>query len=107
MGWKSLGRFSIILIAATSVFLGVDGSTVKASGRASPSDAQIRQLIIDESIADYRSRTGGTCPCPYNLARNGSSCGRRSAYSRAGGERPLCYDRDISDEMVEEYRKAH
>lgn len=45
------------------------------------SDDQIAQEIIKESIASYP----GPCACPYNHARNGSSCGRRSAYSRTGG----------------------
>jgi hypothetical protein len=68
-----------------------------------PSDAQIKQLLIDESIAAY----SGNCPCPYNTARNGSRCGRRSAYSREGGEAPLCYPKDVSAEMVKEYREQH
>ena len=67
------------------------------------SDAQIKQLLIDESIAAY----SGNCPCPYNTARNGSRCGRRSAYSREGGEAPLCYPKDVSAEMVQSYRDQH
>jgi hypothetical protein len=67
------------------------------------SDAQIKQILIEESIAAY----SGNCPCPYNAARNGSRCGRRSAYSRAGGAEPLCYPKDVSTEMVEAYRTAH
>ncbi|MEO8901503.1 MAG: hypothetical protein ABI488_07245 [Polyangiaceae bacterium] len=67
------------------------------------SDAQIRQLLIDESIAAY----DGSCPCPYSTARNGSRCGRRSAYSRPGGEAPLCYAKDVSTESVKEYREGH
>jgi len=46
----------------------------------------------------------GNCPCPYNRASNGSRCGGRSAYSRAGGYSPLCYDRDVTDDMVRRYR---
>lgn len=64
---------------------------------------QIRQQMIKTSIASYP----GNCPCPYNLARNGSRCGKRSAYSRPGGSSPLCYSEDISDEMVQNYRKKH
>lgn len=33
----------------------------------------------------------GTCDCPYDLMRNGRSCGGRSAYSRPGGRSPVCY----------------
>lgn len=64
------------------------------------SDAKIREILIERSIALYR----GSCPCPYNRTRNGSRCGKRSAYSRPGGASPLCYDRDISAAMVAEYR---
>jgi hypothetical protein len=65
-------------------------------------DAQIRRLLIQDSIDSY----SGNCPCPYNSASNGSSCGRRSAYSRAGGEEPLCYPGDVTKKLVDEYRAA-
>jgi hypothetical protein len=76
-----------------------------ASAAAKPplSDARIKQILIDESIAAY----SGNCPCPYNTASNGSRCGRRSAYSRAGGEQPSCYPKDVSTEMVQAYRDSH
>lgn len=67
------------------------------------SDAQIKKLLIDESIAAY----DGNCPCPYSRARNGSRCGRRSAYSREGGAAPLCYSKDITADMVQRYRDEH
>ncbi len=66
-------------------------------------DAQIKQLLIKESIASYP----GNCPCPYNTARNGSRCGGRSAYSRSGGYETLCYPEDITQQMVNAYRKTH
>jgi hypothetical protein len=66
-------------------------------------DAQIKRLMIKESIDAYP----GNCPCPYNSASNGSSCGGRSAWSRAGGAEPLCYPSDISADMVAEYRTSH
>jgi hypothetical protein len=71
--------------------------------RSTISDAQIRQQIIRESIASYP----GNCPCPYNSARNGSSCGRRSAYSRPGGYAPMCFATDVSKEAVATYRQSH
>ena len=67
------------------------------------STEQIKQAIIRESISSYP----GTCACPYNVTRNGSRCGRRSAYSRPGGYAPLCYPKDVTDAMVEKYRKNH
>jgi len=64
-------------------------------------DHQIKQKIIRESLAAYR----GNCPCPYNTDRAGRSCGKRSAYSRPGGQQPLCYETDVTREMVEQYRR--
>ncbi|WP_447649480.1 hypothetical protein [Pseudomonas abietaniphila] len=64
-------------------------------------DAAVAQLIIEESISSYP----GNCPCPYNSARNGSRCGKRSAYNRAGGYSPLCFKEDVSKDMVQEYRE--
>ena len=64
-------------------------------------DADIKKILIEQSIRSY----SGTCPCPYNQARNGSRCGRRSAYSKPGGAEPLCYESDVSDVIVERYRK--
>jgi hypothetical protein len=77
-----------------------------ALAREPLSDAQVRQAIIQDSIARYQA-TGHPCACPYNPARNGSQCGRRSAYSRPGGASPLCFDRDVSDGMVADWRRAH
>jgi len=67
------------------------------------SDAEVKRRMIEDSIADYP----GPCPCPYNTARNGSSCGKRSAWSRPGGYSPLCYPSDISAGMVGDYRASH
>jgi len=64
------------------------------------SDAQIRDAIIAESVSRY----SGTCPCPYNVMRNGRRCGGNSAYSRAGGASLFCFPQDITPEMVSAYR---
>jgi hypothetical protein len=66
------------------------------------SDQQIKQILIDESIAAY----SGNCPCPYSRARNKSLCGRRSAYNREGGAAPLCFPKDVTAQMVREYRDS-
>jgi hypothetical protein len=71
-----------------------------------PTDAEIRQDIIRESIASYKA-TGHPCACPFDLARNGSSCGSRSAYSRPGGAAPFCYPQDVSDGMVMDWKKVN
>ena len=69
-------------------------------------DADIRSEIVRSSIASYKA-TGHPCACPYDSGRNGSSCGKRSAYTRPGGAAPLCYPKDISDAQVAEWRKTH
>lgn len=69
---------------------------------AEPSDAEIRQLLIERSIAAYPGR----CPCPYTADRAGKRCGQRSAYSKQGGYAPLCYASDITEHMLREHRLA-
>jgi hypothetical protein len=58
------------------------------------------RAIKDQMIAVSIDEYDGPCPCPYNTMRNGRSCGGRSAYSRPGGESPLCYAKDITADMV-------
>ncbi len=70
---------------------------------AAMSDAEVKQAVIQESIASYP----GPCACPYNLARNGSMCGRRSAYSKPGGYAPICYDSQVTKKMIRAYRARH
>ncbi len=65
------------------------------------SDTQIKENIIKESIAEYP----GTCACPFNRARNGSSCGKRSAWSKAGGYSPICYKDEVTKEMIKAWRE--
>lgn len=74
-----------------------------AAAKSTMSDAQVKQAIIDDSISAYP----GVCACPYNSARNGSSCGGRSAWSKAGGYSPICYKKEVTDEMVMQWRESH
>lgn len=80
---------------------------VAAAFAASPafaqSDAQVRQSIIRQSIAAYP----GPCACPYNVTRNGSACGRRSAHSRPGGHAPICYPREVSEAQIRDWRRSN
>ena len=62
---------------------------------------EIKKEIISASLAGY----SGNCPCPYNTDRRGRRCGARSAYSRPGGASPFCFDRDVTQKMVADYRK--
>lgn len=87
-------RYTIILALLAS-------SIAFAQTTKKLSDSEIKQLIIQNSINNY----SGNCPCPYNQARNGSKCGKRSAYSKPRGKSPYCYESDISKEQVSSYRK--
>jgi hypothetical protein len=71
--------------------------------KESITDEQVRQLIIQQSIAQYP----GNCPCPYNFASNGSHCGRRSAYSKPGGYSPICYANDVTQQMIDNYKRRN
>ncbi len=84
----------LILLAGLCVAFGAEAK------QSSQSIEAIKQKIIQQSIENYP----GNCPCPYNTASNGSRCGKRSAYNRAGGYAPLCYPEDVSDRMVKEYK---
>jgi len=85
----------LLLLAGLCMTFGVEAK------QSSQSVEAIKQKIIKESIESY----SGNCPCPYNTASNGSRCGKRSAYNRAGGYAPLCYQEDVSDRMVREYKR--
>ncbi len=61
----------------------------------------IKQKMIAESIKNYK----GNCPCPYSKMKDGKLCGKFSAYSKKGAKKPLCYVTDITDKMVENYKK--
>lgn len=63
-------------------------------------DAEVREYLVRRSIRAY----SGNCPCPYNTDRADRRCGRRSAYSRPGGEAPLCYPADVSHAAVRRAR---
>jgi len=77
--------------------------SLTASARESLTDDQIKQLIINESIASYPS----VCACPYSVARNGSMCGARSAYSKPGGYDPVCYKTDVNKQMLDAYKRRN
>lgn len=68
--------------------------------QAGETDAAIKQKMIKNSIANY----SGNCACPYQSASNGSRCGKRSAYHRAGGYTPLCYPEDVTPQMLKTYK---
>jgi hypothetical protein len=99
--------YSILKASALGVgmrtFLAVTFLCVFAYPAAALTDSEVRAAIIQESLSGYP----GPCPCPYNTMRNGRACGGRSAYSRPGGYSPVCYVRDITQDMMRRYRASH
>ena len=67
-------------------------------------DAAIITIIVGASIAAYKA-LGKPCACPFDMAANGK-CGGRSAWSRAGGFKPLCFATDINSSMIAAYRST-
>ncbi|MCD6035683.1 MAG: hypothetical protein K0R63_1424 [Rickettsiales bacterium] len=63
-------------------------------------DEQIKEEIIQNSLSQY----SGGCPCPYSINKAGRTCGKRSAYSRPNGEKPICYPKDVTKSMLELYK---
>lgn len=93
--------YSFRAIAGTCALLLACGSAIAAP--SNPSTDTSISAVIAESIAAYPGR----CPCPYNTDRRGYACGRRSAYSRAGGYGPKCYPSDVTAADIERYRASH
>lgn len=81
------------------LFIGLTLTFAADAKQATQSDEAIKKEIIQQSIQTYSGN------CPYNTARNGSRCGKRSAYNRVGGAAPLCYPEDVSDRMVKEFKR--
>ena len=85
---------------ASLVALALTIGTLTAQADERLTDSEVRSRIIQESLATYP----GNCPCPYNLDRAGRRCGKRSAWNRAGGQTPICFPDEISDEQVRAWR---
>ncbi|WP_113627760.1 hypothetical protein [Pectobacterium peruviense] len=88
---------AVAMVCATAL---LSVSTLSMAKNSWISDEQIKEKIIQESISSY----SGNCPCPYNSAHNGSKCGKRSAWSRAGGYSPICYKDDVTRKMIDDWR---
>ncbi|MEM0653874.1 hypothetical protein AAFL31_18965 [Klebsiella huaxiensis] len=91
-------RLGIAVLVSVCIFT----SDTAVAKSAQLTDDQVKQQIIDDSIASYP----GVCACPFNRARNGSSCGRRSAWSKAGGYAPVCYKKEVTKEMINDWRQS-
>ena len=84
---------SIFFLIFAIVFLVSDQAETKMPGK-----------MIRESLTNYP----GKCPCHYSIMSNGNKCGKRSAYSKPGGYKPLCYVSDIKgsrDQSANTFKK--
>jgi len=83
------------------------GTASAGAGSDTITDDEIKDRIIEESLTLYN----GSWPCPYNIHTSGARCGARSAFSRTDTETslgtPLCYRVQVSNEMIERYRRGN
>ena len=77
--------------------------TDEPSAKEVLTDAAVIALIIAASIAADKAM-GKPCACPGDTTRNGQQCGGRSAWSKPGGFKPLCFPTDVTGAMVSTYR---
>jgi len=67
------------------------------------SDTRIREHIIQESLEHYPNR----CVCRYQTRDlHGRSCQRRHEVVKTA-PLPVCYPRQVSSEMIMEWRRRH
>lgn len=62
-------------------------------------------LQAKEEIVKLSVMGSGNCPCPYSMTRNGSACGKKSAYTGGSGRGPSCFVEDISNAEAIHYLK--
>ena len=80
---------------------------IAASLIAAPSFAQDRREVVRQILAESQAAYPGNCPCPENRDRAGRRCGKRSAWSKAGGYHPICYPDEVSDDMINQWISRH
>lgn len=93
---RSCRYFLLILLA------GMGTSAADQTADIMP-DSEVKKEIIEESMEAY----AGSCPCPYSRTKKGALCGKRSAWSKAGGESPICYAEEVTAQMVQQWRERH
>jgi hypothetical protein len=96
-------RYAVVLAVLAVAVAGGAYWLLKPGGL---SDAEVRQQMIEESIAAYQA-SGSPCACPFNLMRDGRLCGEFSAYRQPGAAAPLCYPEDVADTAVRERRQRN
>jgi hypothetical protein len=97
--------------AFTKLMMGLGGLALALGlafgqyARPAPTDDQIRQYVVNWSVAQYLQYRGN-CPCPFNTDSAGHSCGARSSWSKRGGvPPPYCFPGDVPQETVNDVRE--
>ena len=66
-------------------------------------EAAIIAALIAASVFGYT----GNCACPQYSDKAGHSCGKRAAYHRPGGFRPICFPaKDVTPGMIAKFRQT-
>lgn len=103
-----LKRAGIALLSAALAFVPVAACaegpvrSAELTTKDALADAATIAAIIAASVAAYKAM-GRPCACPDDRANNGSACGGRSAWSRPGGAKPLCFASDVTPQIVSDY----
>ena len=103
MSWRRSGFIPTSTLCFLFFALFTTATTAKDLRPLVLSNTEVKKAIIAESVNAYP----GNCPCPYHSARNGSACGGRSAWSRKGGYVPICYETEVTPEMMSKWRREH
>lgn len=79
------------------------GNGTKPTDHKTMAEAAIIAALIAASVLGYT----GNCACPEYTDKAGHSCGRRAAYFKPGGYRPICYPaKDITPGMIARFRQT-
>jgi hypothetical protein len=82
---------------------GNDNADPEKAKRFALKETAVVAAVIAASRAAYLGM-GKPCACPDNVTPKGHACGLRSAHSRPGGYRPLCYPTDVSALVINHWR---
>lgn len=92
-------------VLSTDVAMAQDASqttrdAASAANDGGPTDAQIRDRLVKESLERYRERWG-----TKRTRRRSEKCGDDSHYIAPGGPTLICSPDDVTEQMIKEHRK--
>lgn len=98
-------KHKLIIVTILLLFFNTGFSEISSSYVSSNIHSN-KQVLIRKIIQNSIDLYPGNCPCPYSRDSRGYKCGKRSAYSRAGGYKVLCYSSDVTQIMIEKHSEA-